>query len=332
VNLARRNILLMTAGAVVLPSLGGIARGQQVKALQQIGILMSFAENDSDAQVWIRTLVQQLNELGWSDGQNAQITYRWAGPGTQRELLAQELLASRPDVIIAAGTPAASAMFTVNRSIPTVMVQVADPVKLGLVASLAYPTRNMTGFSNFELSIGGKWLQFLNQIMPSLRHVGVVVDPGNPSAAAYLQAIEMAAPAFKVDLIPSNIRTSTDVEAVFEGLSHTSNTGAIVLPAPTTSLLHRSIVAAAAVRKIPAIYPYRLFADAGGLISYGVDLLDMYRRAATYVDRILKGVRPADLPVQTPVKYELVINLVTARALGLRVPLSIQAGADEVIE
>jgi len=292
---------------------------------------MSFAETDIDAQSWIGALAQRLKELGWIDGQNAKITYRWSGPETRRESLAQELLALHPDVIVAAGTPAASALFGLNRLVPTVMVQVADPVELGFVASLGQPGGNMTGFSNFELTIGGKWLQFLREIVPAISRVGIVVDPGNPSAPAYLRAIEVAAPAFKVDIIRSNVRTSKDVEIAFDDFG-SSNCGVIVLPAPATSLLHQSIVAAAAIKQMPAVYPYRLFADAGGLLSYGADLQDMYRRAAVYVDRILKGERPADLPVQAPVKYELVINLKTAKALGFMIPLSIRIAADDLIE
>ena len=325
----RRQFLHLAISAAAVQAMSRVAEAQQPK---HIGVLMSFAENDSNAQAWIKALVQQLKELGWTDGQNTKLTYLWAGPESQRELLAQELLALRPDVIIAAGTPAASALFAINRRIPTVMVQVADPVELGLVASLAQPGGNMTGFSNFELTIGGKWLQFLSEIMPNIGRVGIVVDPGNPSAGAYLHAVEVAAPALGVDLIRSNVRTSKDVEIAFDNFGHASNLGVIVLPAPTTSLLHESIVAAATVRRIPAIYPYRLFADAGGLISYGADLVDMYRRAAAYVDRILKGVRPADLPVQRPVKYELVINLKAAKALGFTIPLSMQVAADVIIE
>jgi putative tryptophan/tyrosine transport system substrate-binding protein len=331
-KLPRRRFLHLAAGATMLPVVSHFAKAQQLKAIRHIGVLMSFAETDTDAQSWISALLRRLDELGWTDGQNAKITYRWSAPESRRESLASELLALHPDVIIAAGTPAASALFGTNRLVPVVMVQVADPVELGFVASLSRPGGNMTGFSNFELTIGGKWLQFLREIAPNISRVGIVVDPGNPSTAAYLHAIEVAAPAFKVDLIPSNVHTSKDIEIAFDDFGHSPNCGVIVLPAPATSLLHQAIVAAAAQRQMPAIYPYRLFADAGGLISYGADLWDMYRRAAAYVDRILKGERPADLPVQAPAKYELVINLKTAKALGFTVPVSMQAVADGVIE
>jgi putative tryptophan/tyrosine transport system substrate-binding protein len=328
----RRQFLHLAVGAAALPAVPRFARAQERKAIQQIGVLMSFAETDADAQSWIRAWLQRLTELGWTDGQNAKITYRWSGPESRRESLASELLALHPDVIVAAGTPAASALFATNRLAPVVMVQVADPVEMGFVASLGRPGGNMTGFSNFELTIGGKWLQFLSQITPNINRVGIVVDPGNPSTGAYLHAIEVAAPSFKVDLIASNVRTSKDIGIAFDEFGHSSNCGVVVLPAPATSLLHLAIVEAAAQRKMPAVYPYRLFADAGGLISYGADLLDMYRRAAIYVDRILKDERPTDLPVQAPAKYETVINLKTAKALGLTIPETLLATADEVIQ
>jgi putative ABC transport system substrate-binding protein len=212
------------------------------------------------------------------------------------------------------------------------MVQAADPVELGLVTSLAKPGGNMTGFGNYELSIGGKWLEVLREIAPNTNRVGVIVDPTNPSWRAYLHAVEIAAPLFKMEMIQTNVRTASDIKGAIDDLGRKPNTGLIPLPAPIALRHHELIVALAARHGIPAVYPYRYFAQAGGLMSYGVDLIDMYRQSATYVDRILKGEKPADLPVQAPTKLELVINLKTAKALGLDIPPTLLARADEVIE
>jgi putative ABC transport system substrate-binding protein len=327
----RRDFITLVGGFAAWP---GAARAQQQPGpMRRVGILISFVESDSEAQSWLKALRRRLNELGWNDGHNIHVDYRWPGSDVARlEASAKELTELQPDVFVAAGTPAANALWRMIRLTPVVLVQVADPVELGFVASLAHPGANITGFSNYELSIGSKWLQALKDIAPKVSRVGVIVDPGNPSWSAYVRSVQIAAPLFKIELIQKNIRTATDIEQAIGALSRLSNVGIVVLPAPAT-LLHRELIVKLTTQdRLPAIFPYRFFAQIGGLMSYSVDLIDMYRSAAGYVDRILKGEKPADLPVQAPTKYELVINLKTAKALGLTVPPSLLARADEVIE
>jgi putative ABC transport system substrate-binding protein len=330
-NRSRRTFLHMAAGAAVIRSVG--ASAQQSPKAPRIGLLISFVESDSEAQSWIRALLRRLEELGWTDGRNIHIDYRWPGSDVARlEAFANELILLQPTLLIAAGTPAANSLRRTTHSIPVVMVQVADPVELGLVTSLSRPGGNFTGFSNYELSIGGKWLEALGQAAPQIARVGVLVEPENPSWSVYLRSVQLAAHSFNVELIQSNVRTGSEIERAIGVLAQTSNAGLLVLPAPAT-LLHRELIVRSSVRgRVPAVFPYRFFAELGGLISYSVDLIDMYQRAAGYVDRILKGANPADLPVQTPSKYQLVLNLKTARMLGLTIPRMMLARADELIE
>jgi putative ABC transport system substrate-binding protein len=326
----RRNFIALLGSAAAWPL---AARAQRPDKMPRIGVLMSFVENDAEAQSWIRAMVGRLDELGWTDGLNIHILYRWPGSNVARlEAFTKELIELRPDLLIAAGTPAANSLWRMTRSIPVILVQVADPVELGFVASLARPGGNITGFSNYELSIGGKWLQALKEVAPQIARVGVLVDQQNPSWIAYLHSVELAAPSFNLELSPSNVGSKEDIEGAIGGLARSSNVGLLVLPAPVT-LLHRELIVKLSVRdRVPAVFPYRFFTEIGGLMSYSVDLIDMYQRAASYVDRILKGEKPADLPVQAPTKYQLVINLKTAKALGLDVPATLLARADEVIE
>jgi putative tryptophan/tyrosine transport system substrate-binding protein len=330
-NRSRRTFLHMAAGAAVIGPVA--ASAQQSPKVPRIGLLISFIESDSEAQSWIRALLRRLEELGWIDGRNIHIDYRWPGSDVaQLEAFANELILLQPTLLIAAGTPAANSLRRTTHSIPVVMVQVADPVELGLVASLSRPGGNFTGFSNYELSIGGKWLEALRQVAPQVARVGVLVEPENPSWSVYLRSVQLAAPPFNVELIQSHVRTGDEIERAIGVLAQTSNAGLLVLPAPAT-LLHRELIVRSSVRgRVPAVFPYRFFAELGGLISYSVDLIDMYERAAGYVDRILKGAKPADLPVQTPSKYQLVLNLKTARMLGLTIPRMMLARADELIE
>jgi putative tryptophan/tyrosine transport system substrate-binding protein len=326
----RRNFIALLGSAAAWPL---AARAQRPDKMPRIGVLMSFVENDAEAQSWIRAMVGRLNELGWTDGRNIHILYRWPGSNVARlEAFTKELIELRPDLLIAAGTPAANSLWRMTRSIPVILVQVADPVELGFVASLARPGGNITGFSNYELSIGGKWLQALKEVAPQITRVGVLVDQQNPSWTAYLHSVELAAPSFNLELSPSNVGSKEDIEGAIGGLARSSNVGLLVLPAPVT-LLHRELIVKLSVRdRVPAVFPYRFFTEIGGLMSYSVDLIDMYQRAASYVDRILKGEKAADLPVQAPTKYELIINLKTARAFGLDVPSTLLARADEAIE
>jgi putative tryptophan/tyrosine transport system substrate-binding protein len=325
----RRQFVTLLGGAVAWPI---AVRAQQPERMRRIGILATFTE-DREARSWISALVQQLQEFGWTDGRNLRLDYRWAADERSRALaLAQELLKLQPDVIVACGGPATIAMAQATHSVPIVFVQVVDPVSLGLVPNLAHPGGNITGFTHFELSIVGKWLQALKDLAPSIMHGAVIFDPDNPASVVWLRGVESVAPSFGMRLTPTGVRDAPEIERAIEAFARESNGALIVLPNPVTQLHRELTIALAARYRLPAIYPYRFYPDSGGLMSYGFDVPDMYRRSATYVDRILKGENPGELPVQTPIKFELVINLKTAKALGLSVPLIMQMTADDVIE
>jgi putative ABC transport system substrate-binding protein len=291
---------------------------------------MTFAASDLEAQSLVRALVQGLQQLGWTDGRNIRIDYRWAAAERSRALaLANELVELKPEVIVACAGPAAAALWQVTRSIPIVFVQVVDPVVFGLVASLAHPGGNATGFMHFEPSMVGKWLEALKEAAPAIT---VIFDAENPGSNVYLRAIDTVSPSFAVQLTRTSVRDAAEIKHAIEAFAREPNGALIVLPNPVT-LAHRELTIALAARhRLPAIYPYRVYPASGGLMSYGIDLEGLYRRAAAYVDRILKGEKPADLPVQAPTKFELVINLKTAKALGLEIPPKLLALADEVIE
>jgi putative ABC transport system substrate-binding protein len=278
-------------------------------------------------------LTQRLQELGWTDGRNVRIDYRFGdADATRMPKLAKELIELRPDVVFAAATLAATAMRQQTLSIPIVFAQVADPVSAGFVTNLARPNGNIIGFTNFEFAIGGKWLQVIKEWAPSVSRVLVVFDPEDPSWAAYLRTIEDAAPSFRVQLTPAGVRDPAEIEDSIAAFAREPNGAVVVLPSPVTVQHREAIIATVARHRLPAVYPYRFFTAGGGFMSYGVDVADLYKRAASYVDRILKGEKLADLPVQNPTKYELVINLKTAKALGLDVPATVLVRADEVIE
>jgi putative ABC transport system substrate-binding protein len=301
--------------------------------MPRIGLLSVFAENDPEPQAWNRELLERLQELGWANGRNVQIEFRFAGGDEARlSSLATELIELRPDMIIAAATAAAAALRQQTLSIPIVFVLVADPVGQGFVTNLARPEGNITGFTNFEFSMGGKWLQVLKECAPGVSAVAVVFDPNLPTWAPFLRSIESAAPPFGIRLTPVGVRDAADIEQRLAAFAHEPNGALIVLASPVTMQHRQSIIAATARYRLPAVYPFRVFTVDGGLISYGVDVPDLYKRAASYVDRILRGAKAADLPVQEPTKYELTINLKTAKALGLMVPPTLLARADEVIE
>lgn len=275
----------------------------------------------------------RLHELGWQEGRNVRIDYRF-GEGNTANLpkFAKELVELRPDVIVAATTPAAIALRQQTLSIAIVFVQVPDPVAAGFVTNLAHPEGNISGFPNVEFSIGGKWLQIIKDCAPKTSRVAVLFDPANPSWTAYVRSIEAAAPKFEVQLAPAGVRNAAEIEHEIAQFASAPNGALIVLPAPVT-VFHRHVIISSATRhRLPAIYPYSYFATAGGLMSYGVDLNDTYRRAADYVDRILKGARPVDLPVQLPNRFELIVNLKTAKTLGITVGPSLLQLADKVIE
>jgi ABC-type uncharacterized transport system substrate-binding protein len=246
--------------------------------------------------------------------------------------LAMELVKLRPDVILAATTIAATAVRQQTLTIPIVFVQVPDAVSAGFVTNLAHPEGNITGFTNFEFSIGGRWLQLMKECAPAVSRIAVVFDPANPSWAAYLRTIETVASSFKIRLSPLSVSNGAEIEAGVTEFASEPNGGLIILPGPVPTIDRGPIIAVAAKHRLPAVYPYRFYASEGGLMSYGIDLPALYKQAASYVDRILKGAKPADLPVQLPTKFELVINLKTAKTLGFEMPASLVARADEVIE
>jgi len=323
----RRREFIGLIGAAVLPVM---ASAQQAERIRRIGVLVPFSKDDSNAQARIAAFLQELQKLGWSEGRNLQIEYRWTTGDLQRA--ATELAALPLDVIFATATPSVSALQQATRTLPIVFVMVADPVASGFVASLAKPGGNITGFPNFEYGIGTKWLELLKEIAPRVTRVGVIRDPTVASNVGQFAAIQSVAPTFGVELTPLGGRDAKEIERTITEFARGSNCGLICAAAPLAVNNRNLIISLAARYRLPATYPFRFFVADGGLISYGADPINFYRQAAGYVDRILKGEKPADLPAQAATKYDLVINLKTAKALGLTVPPSLLARADEVIE
>jgi putative tryptophan/tyrosine transport system substrate-binding protein len=328
----RREFTTLLGGAAVGWPLA--ARAQQGERMRRLGILMAQADNDPEGQAQAAALVQALATLNWNDGGNLRIDWRWCGADPALfARYAAELVALDPEILLAVATPSLGALRGQTRTIPIVFTGVTDPIGQGFVASLARPGGNITGFSVFDSPMAGKWLEMLTQITPSVARVAVLFDPGTtPYAGLMLHAIEEAAPSFAVAVRPAPINSDSEIETVMAGLAREERGGVLVLPSTFTVAHRDAIISLAAQHRLPAIYSFPLFAAAGGLMSYGSDLVDQVRRAADYVDRILKGAKPADLPVQLPTKFELVINLKTAKALGLDVPLSLMIRADEMIE
>jgi putative ABC transport system substrate-binding protein len=327
----RRDFVIGIVGSAVAVPFA--AHAQQPDRLRHIGYLNVGAESDPEIQTLTSELTQRLQELGWSNGRNVLIDFRFGGSDPMRiSQLATELVEGHPDLIIASGTAGAAALRQQSLSIPIVFVQVVDPVLAGFVTNLARPEGNITGFTNFEFSVGGKWLQLLKECAPAISRIAVVFDPANPSWAAYLRTIEATAPSFGVQLTPAAVRDAAEIKQRVAVFARDPNGAVVVFPSPVTLQYRESIIAATAEQRLPAMYPYRVFTDDGGLMSYGSSLRDVYRGAASYADRILKGAKVAELPVQQPTKYELVINLKTAKALGLTVPSTLLAHADAVIE
>jgi len=278
----------------------------------------------------VTAFVAELQKLGWTEGRNLQIEYRWGTSDLQKA--AAEIVALSPDVIFASSTPAVAALQQATGSVPIVFAQVADPVSTGFVASLAKPGGNITGFTNFDYTMGAKWVELLKEIAPHVTHVGVIRDPTVTASIGMLGVVQSAARTFGWEVSPLGGRDARDLEQTVTEFAGRSNCGLITIGTPLSINNHDLIVSLAARHRLPAVYPFRFFVAAGGLISYAADSVDPSRQAAGYVDRILKGEKPADLPVQNPTKYELVINLKTAKALGLTVPPSLLSRADEVIE
>ncbi len=326
----RREFIALIGGVATWPC---AARGQQSERTRLIGILLPIAKDDPDYQPWISAFRQRLQELGWVEGRNVRIDIRWAttNPGEIRKQAA-ELAALAPDVILAPGTSALGPLMQATRTLPIVFPIIADPVAGGFVESLARPGRNATGFMLFEYSISGKWLELLKQIAPGVTRAAVLGDPDTPTGPAQFGVIQAIAPMLRVEVRAFNKRDAGEIERAVTAFAQSAN-GGLILTAGGPAFVHRDlIITLAAWHKLPAVYFERAFVAAGGLLSYGPDRIDMYRRAAGYVDRILKGEKPADMPVQAPTKYQLVINLKTAKALGLDVPVHLQQIADEVIE
>ena len=308
-------------------------RAQQSDRVRRIGLLTPLAESDPEGQARIRALRQGLEKLGWIEGRNFEVDYQRANEDADHlRAAAAKLVGHAPDVIVVNSTVMLTALKRATHSVPIVFVQVPDPVRGGFVASLARPGGNITGFTNFEYALGGKWLDLLREIAPRLARVAVIQNPGDQASSEYSAAIKAAARSVGLQAIADDAHDDTEIERIIDALAKQPNGGLIVLPGVFTFVHHKVIIAMAARHHMPAVYPYRYHTIDGGLISYGVETVDLYRRAATYVDRILKGEKPADLPVQAPTRYELVINLKTAKTLGLTITPTLIARADEVIE
>ena len=327
----RRKFIALVAGIA-------LARPKAARAhdpVRRIGMLMPFAEDDPEAVIRVAVLQQKLQELGWAVGRKLRIEARWSGGDVARtRTAAVELVAMAPDVILAAGTPALTALTQQTRSVPIVFVAVPDPVGQGLVASLARPGGNVTGFANLDFPVGGKWLELLKAVAPGVTRVVLLFNPETAAGGGshLLQLLGEGAGSLLLESIAGPVQERGEIERTIETFARGPNGGLLVLPDNFINANRRLIVALAEKHRLPAIYPSRFFVTAGGLLSYGIDVLDMYRGAASYIDRILKGANPGDLPVQQPTKFELAINLKTANTLGLTVPSSLLARADEVIE
>ena len=327
----RREFITLLGGAAAAWPLA--ARAQQSEQTRRIGVLTNLVADDPEAQARVGAFLQGLQELGWAVGRNMRIEYRWgAGDADRTRGYAAELVALAPDVILTSGASALAPLLQATRSVPVVFAQVPDPVGAGFVNSLARPGGNTTGFITYEYGLSGKWLELLTQIAPSVTRAAVIRDPAVSAGTGQWGAIQAVAPSVRVLVSPVNVRDAGEIERDVAAFAHGSNSGLIVT-ASALAIRHRNLIVTLAARhRLPAVYYQRGFVTGGGLISYGPDFIDQYRRAAGYVDRILKGEKPADLPVQAPTKYELVINFTTAKALGLEVPPSLLARADEVIE
>jgi putative ABC transport system substrate-binding protein len=327
--LKRREFISLLGGAVAWPL---AARAQKNGQVRRVGVIMGFAENDEVWRAYLANFRQGLQELGWTEGRNIRFDYRFTGDSEElMHSMAEEVAALQPDVILVSTNSVVSATLKATRSIPIVFTWVSDPVGSGFVSNLPHPGGNITGFHNFEPAIGGKWLAFLKQIAPDLRRVAVVHVPEIIPNVAFLHVVEAAAPSLGLSVTAAAVRNAADIERVLSAFGQEGG-GLIVTPSALTATRRDLIITLAARLRLPAIYSFGFYAESGGLMSYGINQLELVRSAASYVDRILRGTSPGDLPVQLPLRYELVINLKTASALGLAVPNSLQLLADGVIE
>src|SRR5262245_15805975 len=329
-RMKRRAFITLLGGAAAWPL---AARAQQPERMRRIGVLIPYAADDPEGQARIAAFLQALQQLGWTEGHNVRIDIRRTLGDTDRaRRYAAELVALAPDVILASGTSTVGPLLQATRTVPIVFPVIGDPVGAGFVDSLARPGGNATGFMSCEYSLSGKWLELLKEIAPSVTRVAVLRDAALSAGPVQFGAIQAVAPSLRVEVNPINLRDAGEIERAIAAFAGSPN-GGLILTGGATSLLHSDLIITLAARhKLPAVYPYRHIVTGGGLIFYGANFYDQYRRAAGYVDRILKGEKPADLPVQAPTKYELVTNLKTAKMLGLEIPPSVLARADEVIE
>jgi putative ABC transport system substrate-binding protein len=326
----RREFITLLGGAAAWPL---ASRAQQGERMRRIGVLIPYAADDPEGQARIAAFLQGLQQLGWTEGRNVRIDYRRsAGDADRARRYAAELVALAPDVILASGTSLVGPLLQATRTVPIVFPVIGDPVGAGFVDSLARPGGNATGFMSREYSLSGKWLELLKEIAPSVTRVAVLRDAALSAGPVQFGVIQAVAPSLRVEVNPINLRDAGEIERAIAAFAGSPN-GGLILTGGATSLLHSDLIITLAARhKLPAVYPYRHIVTGGGLLFYGANFYDQYRRAAGYVDRILRGEKPADLPVQAPTKYELVINLKTAKTLGLEVPPTLLARADEVIE
>jgi putative tryptophan/tyrosine transport system substrate-binding protein len=331
IHIRRRDFIAVLGGAAAWPL---ALRAQQPERLRRIGVLMNRAADDPYGQARVAAFQQALQQLGWSDGRNVRIDLRWHENDADRaRRYAQELVALAPDIVLAENTIGVTALQNVTRTLPIVFALVPDPIGAGFVDSLSRPGGNTTGFMVFEYGFSGKWLELLKQIAPQVTRAAVIRDPALSFGIGVFGAIQAVAPALGVEVTPIGVHDIGDIERAVGAFARSANGGLIVTGTATLPAVTRDLIITLAARhKLPAIYAYRFMVTAGGLVSYGPDLVDQFRRAAGYVDRILKGEKPADLPVQAPTKYELVVNLKTAKAIGLELPATVLARADEVIE
>jgi ABC-type uncharacterized transport system substrate-binding protein len=329
-GMRRREFVSLLGGAAAWPL---AARAQQ--AVRRIGVLMAFAGSDPEGQAFVAAFREGLQQLGWAEGRNIRIDTRWATPGDAESMqrFAKELVALQPELVLSSSTPTTAALLQQTRTIPIIFVNLSDPVGQGFVASFPRPGGNVTGFINMEPAMAGKWLELLKEIAPRVNRVAILFNPATaPYAKYYLNPFKAAAAPFAVEAIVAPVHDRSELESAVSAQAREPNGGLIVMPDAFLNVHRAEITSLAARYRLPAVYSRRFFTELGGLLSYGNDMIDNYRPAATYADRILKGAKPADLPVQAPTKYELVVNLKTAKALGLEIPPTLLARADEVIE
>jgi putative tryptophan/tyrosine transport system substrate-binding protein len=329
-GMRRREVITLLGGAAVWPL---AARAQQRDRLKYLGVLWGLAENDNVYEPYLSAFKQRIEDLGWIDGRNVRVEYRFTGGVNERiHVAARELVALAPDVIFATTNPAVAALLQETRTVPIVFTLVSDSVGSGFVPSLAHPGGNITGFHNFEPDLSGKWLEILKDVAPELRRVAFLHHPQTAAHIGFLRVIEATSSSARVTVTAAGARDASEIEPALTAFAREPNSGLIVAPSPITTFRRELIIALARQLNLPAMYPFRYFPESGGLVSYGIDQMEQARGGAAYIDRVLRGANPGELPVQLPTKYELAINLKTAKSLNLKIPESFLLRADEVIE